>query len=343
MRISVFIAVLLTVFLALPLPAGAWGAVGHRIINNTAARSLPDSVPPFVRTAAAIAEITTLGPEADRLKGAGKTWDNDLDPGHYLDLDDDGTIAGVLPLMQLPPDREAYDTALRKGRVVNGASPDEYSIGYVPYSIVEGYQQVTKDFAIWRVDAYGEKHAATEADRAFFATDRQLREALTLRDIGYWGHFVADSSQPLHVTVHFNGWGQYPNPQNYTQSNKIHAKFETTFVEKIATADKVLPRIGPYAPSTVPVMTRVETYIAATASNVTAVYRFEGAGAFDAATPDAVNFTLDRLAAGAKMLRDLIADAYTAAADEKVGYPGITVKDVESGAVVPTPLSANGG
>jgi hypothetical protein len=343
MRFDLVVSVLLAIAIAAPAPALAWGAAGHRIINNVAARSLPDSVPAFVRTPAAIAEITTLGPEPDRLKGAGKTWDADLDPGHYLDLDDDGTIAGVLPLAQLPPTREAYDTAIRKGRVVNGEAPDEYSIGYVPYSIVEGWQQVAKDFAIWRVDAYGEKHAANDADRAFFATDRQLREVLTLRDIGYWGHFVADSSQPLHVTVHFNGWGQYPNPQNYTNSNKIHAKFETGFVEAHATADAVLPRIGPYVPSAVPIMTRVETYLAATNSNVAAVYKFEGAGAFDAATPDAVSFTLDRLAAGGKMLRDLIADAYAASADEKVGYPGISVRDVENGAVIPTPKTANGG
>ena len=343
MRLLPFAAVLLSSTLVVPAPALAWGAVGHRLINNVAARTLPDSVPAFVRTPAAIAEITTLGPEPDKLKGAGKTWDADLDPGHYLDLDDDGTIAGVLPLMQLPATREAYDTAIRKGRVVNGEAPDEYSIGYVPYSIVEGYQQLAKDFAIWRVDAYGEKHAATEADRAYFATDRQLRETLTLRDIGYWGHFVADSSQPLHVTVHYNGWGDYPNPQNYTQSKQIHAKFETAFVEKHATAGGVLPRVGPYVPSTAPIMTRVETYLAATNGNVATVYKLEGAGAFDAATPDAVNFTLDRLAAGAKMLRDLIADAYVAAADEKVGYPGISVRDVENGAVIPTPTSANGG
>jgi len=343
MRLPACFALLLSAVLCVPGAALAWGAAGHRIINNVAARSLPDSVPAFVRTPAAIAEITTLGPEPDKLKGAGKTWDSDLDPGHYLDLDDDGTIAGVLPLSQLPATREAYDTAIRKGRVVNGEAPDEYSIGYVPYSIVEGYQQVAKDFAIWRVDAYGEKHAATDADRAFFATDRQLREVLTLRDIGYWGHFVADSSQPLHITVHFNGWGKYPNPQNYTQSDKIHAKFETAFVQAHTTADAVLPRLGPYVPSTVPIMTRVETYLAATNSHVADVYKLEGAGAFDAVTPDAVSFTLDRLAAGGKMLRDLIADAYAASADEKVGYPGISVRDVENGAVIPTPTSANGG
>jgi hypothetical protein len=42
-------------------------------------------------------------------------------------------------------------------------------------------------------------------------------------------------------------------------------------------------------------------------------------------------------------LRDLIADAYAASADEKVGYPGISVRDVENGAIVPTPASATGG
>ena len=343
MRVSAVIAVFLAIVLAVPLPALAWGATGHRIINNTAARSLPDFVPAFVRTPAAIAEITTLGPEPDRLKGAGKTWDGDLDPGHFLDIDDDGTIAGILPLTQLPPTREEFDTAVRKGRVVNGAAPTEYSVGYVPYSIVEGWEQVAKDFAIWRVDRFGETHAASAADRAFFATDRQLREVLTLRDIGYWGHFVADSSQPLHASVHYNGWGQYPNPNNYTQSNMIHAKFETDFVNKHATAEAVLPRIGLYVPSTLPIMTRVETYLATTVSFVPNVYRLEGAGAFDAGRPDAVNFTLDRLAAGSKMLRDLIADAYTAAGDEKVGYPGISVKDVEGGGTIPTPLSTNGG
>lgn len=343
MRSSVLVAASLAAVLAAPLPALAWGAVGHRIVNNVAARSLPDSVPAFVRTPDAIAEITTLGPEPDRLKGAGKTWGSDLDPGHFLDLDDDNTVAGVLPLMQLPLTREEFDTAIRKGRVVNGEKPDEYSIGYVPYSIVEGYQQVAKDFAIWRVDVYGAAHAARDADKAFFDTDRKLREILTLRDIGYFGHFVADSSQPLHITVHYNGWGEYPNPNNYTQSHQIHAKFESTFVEKNMTADAVLSHVGPYVPATAPIMTRVETYIATTASHVQDVYKFESAGAFDAATPAALAFTTERLAAGGKMLRDLIADAYADSANEKVGYPGISVKDVESGAVIPTPHSANGG
>jgi hypothetical protein len=338
MRIPMMLAVLLTVALSAPDPALAWGATGHRIINGDAARSLPDSIPAFVRTPEAIAEIAALGPEADRDRGSGKTRDSDMDPAHFLDLEDDNTIGGTLPLAQLPPTREAYDTALR-----NGAKPtDQYSRGFVPYEIVDGYELIVKDFGIWRVDSYAETHVAP-ADRDFFASDRRLREVLILRDIGYWGHFVGDASQPLHVSVHFNGWGDYPNPNNYTQSKAIHAKFESDFVNAHASAETVLPRIAAYARSTTPVMSRVEAYLKATNSHVPQVYQLEGAGAFDAATPVAVDFTLDRLADGAKMMRDFIADAYAESADAKVGYPQISVRDVLNGTVVPTHSLTNGG
>jgi hypothetical protein len=340
MRLPTLVAVLLSIAVAAPAPALAWGAVGHRMINNVAARTLPDTLPAFVRTPEAIAEITTLGPEADRLRSSGKLYGADLDPAHFLDLDDGNTIAGVLPLAQLPESREAYDTALRKGSAVDGRAPDEYAVGYLPYAIADGYEQVEEDFAIWRFDTYGEAHAASPADRASFATDRKLREILTVRDIGYFGHFVGDGSQPLHVTVHFNGWGKYPNPNNYSQSKQIHAKFETAFVSAHESADMVLPLVGAYTPSAVPIITRVAAYLAATGSHVPDVYKFEAAGAFDAATPAATSFTADRLADGARMLRDLIADAYNNAADTKVGFPGVTVKDVESGAVAPVPYSS---
>lgn len=340
MRTAVFAAFLLSVVIAAPAPVLAWGAVGHRIINNVAARSLPDTLPSFVRTPGAIAEITLLGPEADRLRSGGKIYEADLDPAHFLDLGDDDTIAGVLPVTQLPDSREAFDTAIRKGHAIHGRSPDEYVTGYLPYAIADGYEQVKEDFAIWRFDTYGEAHAASACDRASFATDRKLREILTVRDIGYFGHFVADASQPLHVTVHFNGWGKYPNPNNYTQSTKIHAKFESAFVSQHESPGTVLPLIGAYTPSAAPIMTRIGTYLAATNSHVSDVYKLEGAGAFDAASPQALAFTADRLADGARMLRDLIADAYNDAATTKVGYPGVTLKDVESGAVAPVPYSS---
>ncbi len=98
MRVSSLLIALLVLVLAAPSSALAWGATGHRFINGDAIRTLPDSVPPFIRTPEALAEITALGPEADRDKGAGKPRDADWDQAHFLDLEDDGTIGGSLPL-----------------------------------------------------------------------------------------------------------------------------------------------------------------------------------------------------------------------------------------------------
>jgi hypothetical protein len=310
------------------------------MINNVAARSLPATLPAFVRTPEAIAEITTLGPEADRLRSAEKPYGPDLDPAHFLDVDDDLTVAGVVPLAQLPPDRESFDTALRKGHAIEKKSPDEYVTGYLPYSIAEGYAAVELDFAIWRLDAYGETHGTSPDDRAAFAYDRKLREILTIRDIGYFGHFVADGSQPLHDSVHYNGWGDYPNPNNYTNSHQIHSKFETAFVVKNETPDMILARMGSYTPSTAPLLPRIGTYLAATAKYVPDVYKLEAAGALDAATPAAVNFTADRLADGAKMLRDLISDAYNNAGNMKIYPMTNTINDIENGVAAPVPYSS---
>src|SRR5258708_8836338 len=70
----------------------AWGAIGHEYISGIAIEQLPDSVPAFVRTPEAAAEIAVMGRELDRSKGAGQTHDKERDPGHYVDLADDGSI-----------------------------------------------------------------------------------------------------------------------------------------------------------------------------------------------------------------------------------------------------------
>jgi hypothetical protein len=68
-----------------------------------------------------------MGRELDRSKGAGKTHDAERDPGHYVDLADDGSVEGVLPLAQLPDTREQYDTLLRAKGLT------QYKAGYLPY------------------------------------------------------------------------------------------------------------------------------------------------------------------------------------------------------------------
>src|SRR4029453_3498328 len=79
----------------------AWGATGHEWVSGIAIEKLPDTVPEFVRTPEAAAEIAVMGRELDRSKGGGKAHDAERDPGHYVDLADDGSVEGVLPLAQL--------------------------------------------------------------------------------------------------------------------------------------------------------------------------------------------------------------------------------------------------
>jgi hypothetical protein len=325
-----------SVIFAAAQPAGAWGALGHRLVSHVAAEKLPASLPAFVRSAAAVAEIGALGPEADRLKGSGESWDADEDHGHFIDIGDDGMVAGIVAIDALPPTREAYDTLLRS------AGTDQYRVGYLPYEILDGYEQVVTDFAYWRVDRVGERSAATDADKRFYHVDRLLRETLTVRDIGYWSHFVGDASQPLHISVHYNGWGNYPNPNGYSESHTIHARFETALVDAVATDERVAATVGDYMPSATPVRLRIAAYLRASLAGVPRVYQLEGAGAIDAASPDAATFVIARLAAGATMLRDLTADAWTASEGSSVGYPAIRVSEVESGTVLLTQAALTG-
>jgi hypothetical protein len=310
-------------------PAFAWGALGHYLINRVATEQLPASLPAFMRSPAAVFEIGTLGPEADRVKGSGEPFDADTEHGHFMDVKDDGSIAGSVTLSNLPSTREAYDTALR------AAGTDQYKVGYVAYNIVDGYERAVTDFGYWRIAAIAEHAATTPEDKTFFSAQRQLREALCLRDIGYWGHFVADSSQPLHISVHYNGWNSnrddaYANPREYSNSHSIHARFESALVGAVATDAGIASLVPAYAPSSDPVMSQVEAYLRATLAGVPTVYDLEKAGGIDGRSPQAKAFVLARLAAGATEFRNLITGAWEASATHPVGYPSVAPSAFEA-------------
>jgi hypothetical protein len=50
------------------------------------------------------------------------------------------------------------------------------------------------------------------------------------------------------VTVHYNGWCNYPNPNGYTTEN-IYSTFEGAFVRDHITAQAVAQQLGSAAPS----------------------------------------------------------------------------------------------
>ena len=342
MTLSEYVGAMRRIVLSLGLSAAltpaalAWGFTGHELVNAAAMQRPAPGLPAFLLTSTAVGDIVALGPELDRSKGSGKPHDPDLDPGHYVDLDDAGKVAGTVDLSAMPATRRDYDSALR---IVH---TDQYTMGFLPYAIVDGWEQLRTDFAIWRIDSYGEQHAALAEDRTAFGADRFRREAITIHDLGIWSHYVGDGSQPLHITIHFNGWGNYPNPNGYT-TNHIHSYFESEFVTKYAKAAAVAAKIPAYTPANptqlltqTQIASIVGTYLSDTAKAVGPLYTLYASGDFTNGSPKAIDFTDAQLARGATEFRDLIALAWEDSLNAGVGYPQIPVRDIVSGKVVPT-------
>lgn len=301
------------------VPAFAWGGKGHRIINAAAARAFPATLPDFTRSNDAAIEIERLGPELDRLKDAGHVWDAEHDVAHFIDIGDDGTVDGIV-LTALPPTREGFDSALR------AKNTTQYKQGYLPYSLADGWEELRKEFALWRDDVANAQKAPNPSALLEAQRWKVVDEASILHTIGVWGHFVGDASQPLHVTVHYNGWGNYSNPEHFTSNDHLHAFFESEFVNANVDEAKVVAKVAPLndcAATGAPlddahVMSMMTSYLGASAATVPALYRIEQRQGFQNATPEAVGFAEERLAFGASELRDLVVCAWENSANVRI-------------------------
>jgi len=329
------LALALTAVVALSLPvgdAGAWGSTGHRLVGVAAMRALPDDLPAFLRTAEAAAEIGELSREPDRWKGGGRTHDRDRDTAHFIDLDDEGrAMSAAGPhITALPELRSEYERALAE------AGLDVDDAGYLPYALIDGYQQLVRDFGYWRVLAAVEARETDPARRAWYREDRERREALLLRDIGVLSHYVGDAAQPLHLTIHYNGWGDYPNPEGFTTSRQFHGQVDSWPYGRINLASLEATMSAPSeCASPCAIRERVPAYIQAGLTQVAPLYRLEQSGSIAEADEASGAFMLARLAAGASELRDLITAAWRDAGDARVGWPAIRVSEVEAGTVDP--------
>lgn len=325
-------APLLAVVAALSLfpaqQALAWGAMGHRMIGEAAATALPAEIPTFLRTPQAVRDIGELSREPDRSKGAGRIHDHNRDAGHFLDLDDDGKLLGGPSFLPLPGTRADYEKGLQ------AAGLDSWKVGYLPYSIIDRHQQLTKDFGYWRVLNYMLAHERNPQRKAWYKTDLVRREAQILETIGDLSHFVGDGSQPLHVSVHYNGWGEYPNPNGYTTA-RVHGPFEGEFVFNNVKLAAVKAKVAPLKSCDCPIEQRTVDYLGETATQVIPFYEMEKAGGFRPGDPRGVTFATNRLAAGASELRDMIVSAWRASDKATVGWPATRVDDVLAGKVDP--------
>jgi hypothetical protein len=281
--------------LAATAPAAhGWEHDGHTMINKLAASTLPADVPAFLHTPAAIDEITYLGPEPDRWRSPAEPELNAAQaPEHFIDME----LADALgPLPHKRFDFEAKVFAA-------GERPEK--IGLQPWETDEVWERLKAAMRQYRFLAAG-------------GQDTKPVEAAILFYAGWLGHYVGDGSQPLHVTVQYNGWIG-PNPNGYTTGHQIHHQFEGPFVADNMHAPEVQAKMTPPELIEGDMFDAYVAYLRHTATYVEQVYQFDKAGAFlGAGTPESRDFTAARLAAGASMLRDMI---YTAWIDSAQPVP----------------------
>lgn len=289
-----FAALALLPLLAVP-PSFGWGDVGHKMISRLAAESLPADVPAFLRSPEAVDEIEYLGPEPDRWRSpAEPELSAEQAPDHFIDLEYADMIG------TLPRRRYDYIAALTAAEITHPDLARQLQperVGFQPYITSEVWERLKAAMRAYR-DLSG-KHE-----------DTKPVEAAILFYSGWLGHYVGDGSMPLHTSRDYNGWVEKENPNGYTTEHTIHAQFESVFVGANLKPEDVKPLMTPLHPVT-DEWDAYMAYLRHSNSLVEKVYQLDKQQGFTGAgTPEAKQFTAERLAAGASMLRDLIDSAW---------------------------------
>lgn len=157
-----------------------------------------------------------------------------------------------------------------------------------------------------------------------------------MKTIGELSHFVGDGSQPLHVTSHYNGWGDGPNPNGYSKA-RLHGPFEGDLVQATVKPASVAAKVAPLRLCNCPIEQRVSEYLTVTGKQVIPFYEMEKAGGMAPGDPRGTAMATERLAAGASELRDMIVESWRASLNSKVGWKPVAVRDVIDGKVDPYP------
>jgi hypothetical protein len=282
-KIKRALALALLQTLLLQPPAYGWGDEGHTLINRFAAQSLPPEMPAFLRLAEG--RLAYLGPEPDRWRAADAILKTAQEPDHFINLE------RIAELTQLPPTRYDFYRYLYARRAAATHRADDYlpeKVGMQPYVTMEIYERLKVAFREYRRrQAEGKSSSMAEQNAVFYA--------------GWLGHYVADGANPLHTTIHYNGWvGE--NPRGYSTSNNLHWKFEGTFVERNREQLQFSGLVGRPVRLQKP-FNDYMAFLRDSAAQVRPLYEIEKQGGFEnQGSPAAREFLRRRLAAGSQML-----------------------------------------
>ncbi len=264
--------------------AFAWGEKGHFIANEAATFGLPTDMPIFFHQA--YPEIVFLAYDPDRWRGGGDSLDAVNPPDHFLDYE-------YVSHLDLPRDRYKFIDLLGRSRTLRRYGISNTAAGFLPWRIAELSELLTNEFRQWR--------AATPRSR-----ERDFIERDVIHVAGILGHYVADSANPHHTTFNYNGW-VLPNPNHYPNDCETHERFETLFVSHAITLQDVTPQLAAPRLRRDYFGTALE-FVRRSNALVETLYRIDRDGGFDVlrpVSPEAKSFTVNRLAAGASLLRDL--------------------------------------
>ena len=258
-----------------------WGPKGHELVNKAAINKAPgggDGFPSFFKTQESNLWIIFMALEPDRWRESGETELKAAESSnHYLDLE---LVKGT--------DLAADRMAAIEHYATNGNKPGE--VGYLPYVILETFEKLKISFREYR--------SAKKRGRGTLPVERNV-----IYDAGLLGHYVADGSVPLHLTIKYDGW-KGENPNGYRTEKGMHGKFETDFVDKFVAlapvqASVTAPRVLDDPPRAV-----IE-FLRDSFSLVETVYQLEKRGELDNPSDSAKSFVVRRLAVGSQMLLDL--------------------------------------
>ena len=287
--------VLLASFLLFAGSAFGWGEKGHGIANEAATYETPTEIPLFFHEA--YARLVYLGYDPDRWRGAGDSLDAVNPPDHFLDYE-------YVENLELPVDRYSFIKLLYESGTLDRLGIPFDRPGFLPWRITELCEKLERQWRIWRTATLD-------------PSEREQVEESIIQIAGVLGHYVADSANPHHATIHYNGWVGDPG-EGYANDCDIHSRFETRFVTRYVGLSDVVPlmfgatRRGDYFAASL-------ALIRESSANVEALYELDREGAFDPKTvsEEGRAFAAGRLAVGASLLRDLWWSTWLASAESR--------------------------
>lgn len=298
MRSRPFLAVSLAALLSVPTAAFPWGTRAHSVIDRTAVDALPADGPVFLKQ------------YVDYIAGSASipdTWRQASEPFSKIEEDPNhGWFREQFSFMKVIP-RSRYEFVLalyqenlriQKSDPENAKRMNVRWTGTLPYAAAEVYGHLVADMRyLRRARAHGQDEKFLEQTCAFY--------------VAWLGHYIGDGSQPLHDTIHHDGW-QGPDPKGYTRDPKIHGRFESQYVDAIALSEgDILPRIGAPGHLDGDVFNLILGHLDQAATHVEAIYQLDKRNAFaDPHDHEAREMVYERTADGARMLRDLVYRAW---------------------------------